>query len=1492
MSYVSHLPASAAAAAASSPSRIPGPQRSRSGTISSRPTGSSWATGVGAAVGALETTREEQDEDVSSGGGAAAGGSGWSRAGEGRSSGSTSRADSPVLDARGIEDRRQAYQSLALRQLEREGRPMSMGMNGGTGRKRMKKWLVLVVPPDILPHSPPPLPTSGFANGYGAPGRFSGGILLPLQQTLSTQVALIAREFALPSVAGVGLYLCLSPTSQASQPLPAPPDHNGYLAPHPASSPSGWKPRLTEDVFQILFADYFDPDAQVDGMPGVNGLPIAARLEFDIDQRRARWLPGWLALPPATLESFQAIAPRSPAFETAAGGRPRFGTSLSYNRPFTPTSQSEAHVSELYTTDEEGEVPPTDEEETAKNYPLHHLTSSPEEHPHTSTPRSHFAAPRPLSLLSHGSSVRHATSESSPRSEFLSRAATPASPAGLPDEPERSPPRRLSTARAMAASQPMTLEDSGFGELEPPTDVAKDLSSEDESLTPGAGGLPSAREPVALPPLAQEASIEVNEDGTTFAFPRPTPRTFRSARPPTPSNPLDSFSIAVPDTAEGLEASTDDWTAQLDKLREVSRGVLVEGVEHPSEYGSFDETVSFEGIIGELGGVDGLGAGREELGTAGSSVPLQPPSFPLPPVPSLPTLTSNASVAAPPPVAPILVTDPPAPSLSPVLSPSSTPGYPYNLACLYLPAREPYYRLHRLVPSVIRIPPRLLFDLTPTLPSIYPVFQLYPSVYPHLSPYPSYPADFQPSSGASTSARRSPRPPPLPLEPDEPSGFHAMLDSWPPTPPSPERLPSPSLMDRLQYSGEDTGGEGVERQFSDEKVSTAEEDQPMGYERESSLIERDLEVKMRSLAEASELSPALRPVEDPYEGAELEDSSKELDPNSPTLVEDDPFSPANTRWEDQAAEQADEEDGTSDSDDDEEFDFAAYGLNRPLSTVIEENETDQTAVSVAGPVRDGGFFGDLAGSDIEEVDEAEAMRYVRRSLEDDDDNSPRIPSMSFPAPFDPPKIIYSAATASPSPSSSRYSSSPPRSPDFHGGSPLPSPTITPARAYRPHELEIRPESPTPCFPRPLPLPGEDSPPSHHGTAETDDYTFNASDDTRTAALDPTSTTAVSTTGEVDEPYVLSPGLQRALGLDSDPDFEPVRFGPGDELSSDESPSEAGSDGSQYAVGQADDSCVTYDHLSPLPFPLPVSHSTTPTAPTPKPVLFSFSSTEESRDFVDAIAQFVCEAQMQSVERRGRFVVALSGYEPLPQLLSQALIEDERIEFDKWEVFFTESTVTPHNDPSSTLAAYSSFLSQVPIPADRVHLVKEDLLDPNRREVCPHVADEVAEDMESQLARTFGGRETLDGPPRFDLVLLGIGEDGSCASLLPGHPLLSESHFLLSPVPPPPSSPSFPTTSSSPPTTRLTFTLPLLCAARRLAFLAVGRCKATALANVLDLDLPMEEKVPAGRIRLGTGQPVIVFADKDAVEGVDYPRTRFWDAEDEEQEEERQETETF
>ncbi|ORY60369.1 hypothetical protein BCR35DRAFT_319345 [Leucosporidium creatinivorum] len=272
---------------------------------------------------------------------------------------------------------------------------------------------------------------------------------------------------------------------------------------------------------------------------------------------------------------------------------------------------------------------------------------------------------------------------------------------------------------------------------------------------------------------------------------------------------------------------------------------------------------------------------------------------------------------------------------------------------------------------------------------------------------------------------------------------------------------------------------------------------------------------------------------------------------------------------------------------------------------------------------------------------------------------------------------------------------------------------------------------------------------------------------------------------------------------------------------------------------------------------------------PAPVLFTFPSMAESDDLSAAVGQFIVEAQTQSILRRGRFTVALSGGS-MPKILAEALLGDDRVDWRRWEVFFADERLVPLDHPESTFSIYDKLIfSRVPIPAWQIHTIKA-LPELAEAQGAKKAAHKLAEDYEEQLSRSFpdcNGEDGIAGPPRFDLVLLGMGADGHCASLFPSHALLAERNYWVSPI----------LDAPNPPSSRITFTLPVLSAARRLAFVCAGADKSLALGNALDsgLEEDDEQKVPAGRVIL-KGHPVVWFVDEEAARGVEYPRSEFWE----------------
>jgi 6-phosphogluconolactonase len=98
--------------------------------------------------------------------------------------------------------------------------------------------------------------------------------------------------------------------------------------------------------------------------------------------------------------------------------------------------------------------------------------------------------------------------------------------------------------------------------------------------------------------------------------------------------------------------------------------------------------------------------------------------------------------------------------------------------------------------------------------------------------------------------------------------------------------------------------------------------------------------------------------------------------------------------------------------------------------------------------------------------------------------------------------------------------------------------------------------------------------------------------------------------------------------------------------------------------------------------------------------------------------------------------------------------------------------------------------------------------------------EAAASYEEELREFFGP----DGAPAFDLVLLGLGEDGHTASLFPETSALdvTDRWVVANPV-------------LKLETTRLTLTVPVINAAKAIVFLVAGEGKAEALKEILDGD---------------------------------------------------------
>ncbi len=201
--------------------------------------------------------------------------------------------------------------------------------------------------------------------------------------------------------------------------------------------------------------------------------------------------------------------------------------------------------------------------------------------------------------------------------------------------------------------------------------------------------------------------------------------------------------------------------------------------------------------------------------------------------------------------------------------------------------------------------------------------------------------------------------------------------------------------------------------------------------------------------------------------------------------------------------------------------------------------------------------------------------------------------------------------------------------------------------------------------------------------------------------------------------------------------------------------------------------------------------------------------------VDAMAAeaaaLIEQQSKEAIAERGIFTLAISGGKtPLPLFrLLASPAWTKRIDWSKTAVYWVdERCVSIESDESNYRAARSELLSKV--DTTRIYRMKG--------EAHPEEAAKIYEDLLIEHFSLAPGEL-----PRFDCVILGVGEDGHTASLYPGDPALAEKKLLVMDA-------YIPKLKKS----RLTLTLPVLNNAACCIFLASGKEKHHVLSTALNL----------------------------------------------------------
>lgn len=214
--------------------------------------------------------------------------------------------------------------------------------------------------------------------------------------------------------------------------------------------------------------------------------------------------------------------------------------------------------------------------------------------------------------------------------------------------------------------------------------------------------------------------------------------------------------------------------------------------------------------------------------------------------------------------------------------------------------------------------------------------------------------------------------------------------------------------------------------------------------------------------------------------------------------------------------------------------------------------------------------------------------------------------------------------------------------------------------------------------------------------------------------------------------------------------------------------------------------------------------------------------------------FAAQAQA-ALQAKERFTVALSGGST-PRALYQ-LLANTPLAWEDIRLFWGDERCVPpdHADSNYRMTA-ENLLARVHIPPENIRRIQGEL-----------PPEEAALRYEDELRKYF------DDAPRFDLILLGLGDDGHTASLFPDSPALHERTRWAVAVPH--------TTPPLPLVPRVTLTLPAINAARQVVFLVSGADKAQRLAEVLRAPTA-SPLLPASMIRPDDGE-LLWLADQPA-----------------------------
>ena len=220
--------------------------------------------------------------------------------------------------------------------------------------------------------------------------------------------------------------------------------------------------------------------------------------------------------------------------------------------------------------------------------------------------------------------------------------------------------------------------------------------------------------------------------------------------------------------------------------------------------------------------------------------------------------------------------------------------------------------------------------------------------------------------------------------------------------------------------------------------------------------------------------------------------------------------------------------------------------------------------------------------------------------------------------------------------------------------------------------------------------------------------------------------------------------------------------------------------------------------------------------------------KNKEEMSEALASWMCEVIEITLKEQEYFTLVLSGGST-PKLLYKKLVSDkfkDKINWSRIHVFWGDERAVPYADErNNARMAHELLLNKVAIPANHVHIMRTDI-EPN-----------FSTDAYRKMLHDFFDNTSTT----FDLVLLGMGDDGHTLSLFPGSPIIEEHKHWVNSV-----------YNQEQEMYRITLMPKIVNRAAKIAFMVDGEKKAKMLQQVLQGDYKPTE-FPAQIIKPEKGE---------------------------------------